>query len=167
MNYGEHPGSTRPGTRAAVDRIRNSGYENRRARPALTQFARLMVAAIASLGLMTAIPGTAMAAAEKIPFKDGGTVLRVSPGGQKAVANGAPLAAAAVTCTTTGGAACAVTGVLLGMLTPIIEENAVCPNDEWLEVVIGIVDSGPNPPTIGSGVAITPWAVKSSKCVPA
>jgi hypothetical protein len=128
---------------------------------------RFAAAAVAALGLVVALPGAAMAADGKVPFEEGGMVVRVSPGGQKAVADGLPLTAQAVMCMTTSPVGCAINSVILGMVSHVLEENAVCPDDQWREIEIGIVDTGPNPPTIGSGVAITPWAQKSSRCVDA
>jgi hypothetical protein len=90
-------------------------------------------------------------------------IVTVSPEGQKAIANGSTAAAGAITCALSSGTACAVTGVLMAAITPIVEGATVCPNDGLREIVVELIES-PDPHTPVFGGAIV--NVVSSRCIP-
>jgi len=92
-----------------------------------------VVASLISV-LLVGIPGAASAA----PGDPVGEqmILRISPGGQKALVAGAPVAAGAVVCTFSGGTACAAATVLGAIMAPLIEEATVCPDDGVRKIVV-------------------------------
>lgn len=63
-------------------------------------------------------------------------ILRISPGGQKALVAGAPVAAGAVVCLFSSGTACAAAGVLGAISGPLLEEASICPDDGVREIVV-------------------------------
>jgi hypothetical protein len=85
-----------------------------------------VVASLVSV-LLVGIPAVA-AAAPGDPVGERMT-LRISPGGQKALVAGVPVAAGAVVCTFSGGTACAAASVLGAIMAPLLEEATVCPDD--------------------------------------
>jgi hypothetical protein len=87
----------------------------------------------------------------------------MSAAGQKAIANGSTAAVGAITCTLSSGTACAVTGVLMAAITPIVENATVCPDDGVRKIVVQYVEPQDPYAWVWGGAIVE---VLSSTCVP-
>jgi hypothetical protein len=115
----------------------------------------------AALGLVV-VGGGVAAAAPGDPIGEQ-RIVNVTSKGQEAIVAGYTAAIGTITCMLSSGATCAVTGAVMAIATPLIEQDAVCPNDGIRRIVLQDYETDPYSGV--SGGAVT--EVVSNTCVPA
>ena len=123
--------------------------------------ARFIVVVGAALGVAV-VGGGVAAAAPGDPIGEQ-RIVNVTSKGQEALVAGYSAAVGTITCVLSNGTACAVTGAVMALVTPLIEEEVLCPNSGTRRIVLQ--DYATDPYSGVSGGAVT--EVVSNTCVPA
>jgi hypothetical protein len=122
---------------------------------------RFIAVVSAALGLVV-VGGGVAAAAPGDPIGER-MIVNVTSKGQEAIVAGYSAAVGTITCIFSSGTACALAGAVMAMVTPLIEEEVVCPDDGIRRIVLQDYETERYSGV--SGGAVT--AIVSNTCVSA